>query len=77
MSCFNPKFPFGENFTTDNDRQVGLQSPFDEFACDEFPPQEDDLLSAFRESMSASNLVYPEIAKKQSIYGTVETHKQL
>lgn len=36
---FNPKAPFGDNFTTDNDTQAGLLSQFVDFACEESPPQ--------------------------------------
>lgn len=61
---FNPEFPFGDNFTTDDDTQVGLVSQFIHFACDESPPQNDVLIYAIRESMSSFHLVHPDISNK-------------
>ena len=61
---FNPEAPFGDNFTTDNDTQAGLVSLFIDIACDDSPPQGDDLIWAIRESMSPFHLVHPDMAKK-------------
>lgn len=72
MSVFNPKFPSGENFMTDNDMQAGLLSQFVEFAFERSPAQVDDLLPSIRESMSASCFVHPEIEKNLPIYGKIK-----
>lgn len=69
---FNPEFPFGEKFRSDNDTQAGFVSLFAELALADEPPEGEDLVAELQEAMTPSHLVAPEICKKLPIYGKVK-----
>ena len=71
-STFNPKKPFGESFSTDNDTQAGLYSVFVDLACFRNELSEYDILSTIQESMSPMQLVHPEIVKKLTIFQKIK-----